>query len=49
VNVTFGRLEYDVRAIQKLLRNEEMSMKMIYGHVLNRGGRGVRSRLDCHD
>ena len=37
---------YDIRAIQELLRHTDVSTTMIYTHVLNRGGQGVRSPID---
>jgi integron integrase len=38
---------YDIRTVQELLCHRSVRTTMIYTHVLNRGGRGVRSPLDA--
>jgi site-specific recombinase XerD len=37
---------YDIRTVQELLRHSGVRTTMIYTHVLNRGGKGVRSPAD---
>ncbi len=34
---------YDIRTVRELLGHKDVRTTIIYTHVLNRGGRGVRS------
>ena len=37
---------YDIRTVHELLGYKDVKTTMMYTHVLNRGGHGVRSPLD---
>ena len=38
--------DYDIRIVQELFGHNAVKMEMIYTHVLNRGGKGVKSPAD---
>lgn len=38
---------YDIRTVQERLGHTDVRTTMVYTHVLNRGGKGVRSPADA--
>jgi site-specific recombinase XerD len=38
---------YNIRTVQELLGNKDVKTTMIYTHVLNKGGRSIRSPFDA--
>jgi len=43
---TCSKRGYDIHTVQELLGDRSVETTMIYTHVLNRGGLGVKSPVD---